>query len=56
MDDKPYILATMKRVLKEDGYLILSAANDAEGFELLATNPVFFHRAGDIKSPLRFRP
>jgi CheY-like chemotaxis protein len=40
VDDEPYILTTMKRVLKEDGYLILSAANAAEGFELLATNRV----------------
>jgi diguanylate cyclase (GGDEF)-like protein/PAS domain S-box-containing protein len=40
VDDEPYIIATMKRVLREDGYLILSAANAAEGFELLATNRV----------------
>jgi len=40
VDDEPSVLAALKRVLRQDGYTILTASSAAEGFELLAFNPV----------------
>ena len=38
VDDEPYVISGIKRVLRHDGYRILSANSAQEGFELLATN------------------
>lgn len=48
VDDEPLILATTERVLREEGYRILTAANADQGFELLATN-----RVGVVLSDIR---
>ena len=40
VDDEANILAALKRVLRPDGYRILTAASGREGLEMLATNPV----------------
>ena len=40
VDDEPGIRAALTRMLRGDGYRILTAGNGAEGLELLAVNPV----------------
>jgi len=40
VDDEPSVLTALRRVLRQDGYHILTASSAAEGFELLALNPV----------------
>jgi response regulator RpfG family c-di-GMP phosphodiesterase len=40
VDDQAEILDELQKVLREDDYRILSALSAAEGFELLALNPV----------------
>lgn len=40
VDDEANILAAMRRVLRRDGYQILTAGSGQEGLELLAANPV----------------
>lgn len=40
VDDEANILAALKRVLRPDGYEILTASSAREGLELLATHPV----------------
>lgn len=40
VDDEENILAAMRRVLRREGYRILTAGGGQEGLELLATNPV----------------
>ena len=40
VDDEPEILTALHRVLRLEGYNILSALSAAEGFELLAKHPV----------------
>lgn len=40
VDDEPGIRSALTRVLRRDGYRILSAAGGAEALELLALNPV----------------
>ncbi|MES2949611.1 MAG: EAL domain-containing protein [Pseudomonadota bacterium] len=40
VDDEPHVLTALKRLLRADGYHILSANSAAEGFELLALHPV----------------
>ncbi|WP_291995497.1 EAL domain-containing protein [Candidatus Accumulibacter sp. ACC003] len=40
VDDEPSIVAALRRVLRRDGYHILTAASAAEGLELLALNDV----------------
>ncbi len=40
VDDEANILSALKRVLRRDGYEILSAGSAREGFELLATHEV----------------
>jgi CheY-like chemotaxis protein len=40
VDDEQGIRAALNRVLRRDGYRILTAAGPAEAFELLAVNPV----------------
>jgi len=40
VDDEVHILAALKRVLRRDGYRILTATSAAEGLELLACNKV----------------
>ncbi|HEV2608422.1 MAG TPA: EAL domain-containing protein, partial [Xanthomonadaceae bacterium] len=40
VDDEPDILIALQRVLRLEGYNILSASSAAEGFELLALHPV----------------
>ena len=40
VDDEPSILAAMKRILRRDGYQILTASSASEGLELLATHEV----------------
>lgn len=40
VDDEVNILAAMRRVLRREGYRILTAGSGQEGLELLATNPV----------------
>ncbi len=40
VDDEPHILASLKRLLRRDGYPILSAANARDGLELLANHEV----------------
>jgi len=48
VDDEPLILATTERVLREEGYRILTATNADQGFELLAIN-----RVGVVLSDIR---
>ena len=40
VDDEPSVLAALQRLLRQDGYHVLSADSAAEGFELLALHPV----------------
>ena len=40
VDDEPGIRSALTRMLRSDGYRILTAGSGAEGLELLATNPV----------------
>ena len=40
VDDEENILAAMRRVLRREGYRILTAGSGQEGLELLAANPV----------------
>ncbi|BCB27712.1 hypothetical protein SKTS_25980 [Sulfurimicrobium lacus] len=40
VDDEPSILSALKRVLRREGYQILTATSAAEGMELLATHQV----------------
>ena len=40
VDDEPDVLAGLQRLLRLEGYNILSAGSAAEGFELLAVHPV----------------
>ncbi len=40
VDDEPNILNALKRLLRREGYRILSAAGGAEALEVLAANPV----------------
>ena len=48
VDDEPKIISFMERVLRQEGYRIVSATRASEGFELLATN-----RIGVVLSDLR---
>lgn len=48
VDDDPKIISFMERVLRQEGYRIVSATGASEGFELLATN-----RIGVVLSDLR---
>jgi EAL domain-containing protein (putative c-di-GMP-specific phosphodiesterase class I)/CheY-like chemotaxis protein len=40
VDDEPGICAALTRMLRRDGYKILTAASGSEGLEVLAVNPV----------------
>ena len=40
VDDEPNIIASLKRLMRREGYRLLSANNGAEALELLARNPV----------------
>lgn len=40
VDDEPHILAALKRLLRREGYRILTATSAREGLEILATTPV----------------
>ncbi|WP_434702578.1 EAL domain-containing protein [Pseudomonas sp. Z1-12] len=40
VDNEPHMLAPLQRLLRQDGYRILTAQSAAEGFELLALNEV----------------
>jgi diguanylate cyclase (GGDEF)-like protein/PAS domain S-box-containing protein len=40
VDDEPGICAALNRMLRPDGYRILTAASGSEGLELLSVNPV----------------
>jgi diguanylate cyclase (GGDEF)-like protein/PAS domain S-box-containing protein len=40
VDDEPNVLASLKRLLRRDGYQILTADGGVRGLELLAKNPV----------------
>ena len=40
VDDEENILSALKRLLRRDGYKLLTATSAAQGLELLATNPV----------------
>ncbi|MES2128595.1 MAG: EAL domain-containing protein [Pseudomonadota bacterium] len=40
VDDEPSIVATLQRVLRREGYRIITASNGAEALELLALNKV----------------
>ncbi len=40
VDDEPYILSALRRVLSREGYRILTAESGSQGLELLATHPV----------------
>jgi diguanylate cyclase (GGDEF)-like protein/PAS domain S-box-containing protein len=40
VDDEPNVIASLKRLLRSDGYEILTASSGAEGLELLARQPV----------------
>lgn len=40
VDDEPDVIAVIERILREEGYQILSTTNANQGFELLATNRV----------------
>jgi EAL domain-containing protein (putative c-di-GMP-specific phosphodiesterase class I)/CheY-like chemotaxis protein len=48
VDDEPKIISFMERVLRQEGYTIISTTKASEGFELLATN-----RIGVVLSDLR---
>jgi diguanylate cyclase (GGDEF)-like protein/PAS domain S-box-containing protein len=48
VDDEPKIISFMERVLRQEGYRIVSTTKASEGFELLATN-----RIGVVLSDLR---
>src|SRR4051812_19101166 len=39
VDDEPNILQALKRVLRREGYTILTAQSGEEGLECLASNP-----------------
>ena len=40
VDDEPNVLAALRRVLRRDGYRILTADSGPQGLQLLASNPV----------------
>lgn len=40
VDDEPSILSSLKRLLRREGYEILTAASGAEALDILATHPV----------------
>ncbi|MCP5282983.1 MAG: EAL domain-containing protein [Rhodoferax sp.] len=40
VDDEPNVLASLKRLLRPDGYRILSASSGQEGLDMLARQPV----------------
>jgi YesN/AraC family two-component response regulator len=40
VDDEEYVLSSLKRLLRRDGYRILTALNGEEGFKLLSENDV----------------
>ena len=40
VDDEPNVLAALKRLLRPDGYRILSASSGQEGLDMLASHPV----------------
>ncbi len=40
VDDEPNVLASLKRILRREGYQILTASSGEEGLQLLAGNPV----------------
>ncbi|HJW55838.1 MAG TPA: EAL domain-containing protein [Burkholderiaceae bacterium] len=40
VDDEPNVLLALRRLLRREGYLILTAKSGGEGLELLATHPV----------------
>jgi len=40
VDDEPHVLSALTRLLRQDGYRILTAASAAEGFAQLAQHPV----------------
>jgi diguanylate cyclase (GGDEF)-like protein len=40
IDDEPSVLAALNRLLRRDGYHILTASGAAQGFEMLALHPV----------------
>ena len=40
IDDEPGVLAALNRLLRRDGYRILTASGAAQGFEMLALHPV----------------
>jgi EAL domain-containing protein (putative c-di-GMP-specific phosphodiesterase class I)/CheY-like chemotaxis protein len=48
VDDEPFVLSTLARVLHDQGYGILTAGKAGDGFEILATN-----RIGVVLSDLR---
>jgi response regulator RpfG family c-di-GMP phosphodiesterase len=48
VDDEPKLLTNLERVLRQEGYRVLSTTEAREGFELLATN-----RIGVVLSDLR---
>ncbi|HAT8180141.1 TPA: EAL domain-containing protein [Legionella pneumophila] len=40
VDDEPYILKSLERLLSEEGYHVLTAASGPEGLALLKSNPI----------------
>ena len=40
VDDEPHVLSALTRLLRQDGYRILTASGAAEAFQLLAQHPV----------------
>ncbi len=40
VDDEPNVIAALRRVMRADGYRILTASSGREGLELLALNPI----------------
>ena len=40
VDDEPNILSSLRRLLRQDGYKVLTAISGQEGLDLLALNPV----------------
>lgn len=40
VDDEENVLMSLKRILRRDGYVILTASNAEEGLEVMAKNPV----------------
>jgi EAL domain-containing protein (putative c-di-GMP-specific phosphodiesterase class I)/CheY-like chemotaxis protein len=40
VDDEPHVLASLKRLVRREGYAILTATSAAEGMDLLATHEV----------------